>query len=370
MENRSVGIVEQKIYHCENAFRLSCGAEFSPLDIAYETYGKLNEKKDNAILILHALTGDSHAAGYHEGDDKPGWWEDMIGPGRPFDTDRYFIICSNIFGSCYGTTGPSSVNPKTNKPYALDFPVFTVKDMVRVQNLLIEHLKIDKLLAVAGGSLGGMQALEWAVTFPDKVRSAISIASTPKMSPQNMAFHETGRFAILSDPNFNGGNYYDQEKSPDKGLSLARMIGHITYLSEESMNKKFGRELTSGHYMFNVNHIEFQVQSYLHYQGSKFVERFDANSYLYLTKAMDYFDISKELEQLKSDTRFLVITFSSDWLFPLNQSLNMVTSLRNNKNKVSYISLDAKEGHDSFLLNFEDQSKVVSNFLKGVESAG
>jgi homoserine O-acetyltransferase len=365
----SVGIVEKKIFKSEKPLKLVSGIELNPIHIAYETYGTLNEDKSNVILLLHALSGNQHAAGFHEGDSKPGWWEEMVGPGKPFDTNRYFIICSNIIGSCYGSTGPASLNPQTGKSFGLDFPVITVKDMVKAQKMLLDHLGIKQLFSIAGGSLGGMQALEWAITYPEMVKSAIVIAATSKMSTQNMGFHEIGRFAILSDPNFHNGNYYSEPHGPDKGLALARMVGHITYLSEEAMNSKFGRQLKTGRYMFDLKHIEFQVQSYLHYQGSKFVRRFDANSYLYITKAMDYFDVTDILQKIKINTRFLVIGFTSDWLFPISQSMEIVDALRSNKNHVSYASIDSTEGHDSFLLNFEKQAEVVSSFLKGCGNA-
>jgi homoserine O-acetyltransferase len=336
------------------------------ITVAYETYGVLNHDKSNAILLLHALSGSSHAAGKYQDSESEGWWDNMVGPGKPFDTNKYFMICSNILGSCYGTTGPSSLDPSTNKAYGLDFPVITVQDMVNVQKKLIDYLGIKKLYSVAGGSLGGMQALKWALLYPEMVHSSIVIAATSKMSSQNIAFNEIGRISILSDPYFNNGTYYENEKKPEMGLALARMIAHITYLSEESMDNKFGRDLMSGNYMFNLKEAEFEVQSYLHYQGYKFVRRFDANSYLYITKAMDYFDVTSHLENFKSDTRFLIIAFTSDWLFPPTQSLVIVDALRKNKNPVSYAKIQAKEGHDAFLLNINEQSQIISSFLKGI----
>lgn len=367
MENNPIS--ELFYYTSEYPLKLSSGIEIPSLTLAYETYGTLNEDKSNAILLLHALSGDAHCAGIEKETEKPGWWIELVGPDKPFDTNRYFIVCSNIIGSCYGSTGPASINPATQKPYGRDFPVVTVKDIVKAQASLIDYLGIEKLFCVAGGSLGGMQALEWALTYPERVESAIAIATTAKMSSQNIAFNEIARFAILSDPYFQDGNYYDKEQKPDKGLALARMIGHITYLSEDSMNKKFGRDLTTGQYMFDLKYIEFQIQSYLHYQGHKFVERFDANSYLYITKAMDYFDITAELKELKTKTKFLVIAFTSDWLFPISQSLDIVDILQRNRNHVSFTSIESKEGHDSFLLNFNVQGSVISSFLKGIRNA-
>ncbi len=357
--------VKTQFYHTDQTLVLESGLKLCPLSIAYETYGTLNNNKNNAVFVAHALTGDQHAAGVSE-DGCVGWWDEMIGPGKPLDTNQFFIICANILGSCYGTTGPSSINSKTGKEYALDFPVITVRDMVKLEKILIDYLEIDQLLSVVGGSLGGMQALEWAISYPERVKSSIAIAATSKMSSQNMAFNEIGRFAILSDPHFYNGNYYDKPKTAEKGLAIARMIGHITYLSEESMDKKFGRDLKTGKYMFNLKDIEFEVQSYLHHQGSKFVERFDADSYLYLTKAMDYFDVTKDLKELRVDTKFLIMAYDSDWLFSAAQSMAIVNALRKNRNKVSYTIIESKEGHDSFLLNYKTQGEVISSFLTGV----
>ncbi|PKL15406.1 MAG: homoserine O-acetyltransferase [Spirochaetae bacterium HGW-Spirochaetae-6] len=356
-------------YHCSKPLLFVSGLSIERLDIAYETYGKLNAQKNNAILVLHALSGDAHAAGISESGDKVGWWDELIGPGKPLDTERYFVICSNILGSCYGTTGPSSLDPKTDRAYGLDFPVLTVRDMVNAQKRLVEALGVNELYAVIGGSLGGMQALEWSLLYPEMVKSAIVIAATAKMTSQNIAFNEIGRQAILNDPFFHDGAYYDKPTKPDQGLGIARMVAHITYLSEESMDIKFGRDLRKGKYMFDLKHIDFEVQSYLHYQGNKFVQRFDANSYLYITKAMDYFDVTYELTQFHSDTKFLVLSFSSDWLFSDSQSLELVNALRRNRNAVSYVNLPSREGHDSFLLNFTTQGEVIANFLAGVKIA-
>ncbi len=357
-------IVETKYFSFDEKIKLENGLEFGPITVAYETYGELN----NAILVLHALSGDAHAAGYHSEDEKkPGWWNDMIGPGKPFDTDKYFIVCSNFLGGCKGTTGPSSINPETGRPYGMEFPIITVEDMVKVQKKLIDHLGIKNLLSVAGGSLGGMQALEWTILYPDFVKSAAVIASATKLSAQNIAFNEVGRNAIISDPNWNNGNYYDGEP-PARGLALARMIGHITYLSEESMHKKFGRKLQDKKQIdFNFD-INFQVESYLRYQGQSFVDRFDANSYLFITKAMDYFDLEHKYGSIAhafkdSKSKFLFITFSTDWLFPPGELKNTARTLMSLGKEVTYCNVDAPFGHDSFLLEFDHQAKIISNFL-------
>lgn len=348
---------------------LESGLELSEITLAYQCYGTLNKEKSNAILVLHALSGDAHVAGVCPKTGKVGWWDEMVGPNKPFDTNQFFIICSNVIGSCYGSTGPESLNPETNKPYGLDFPTITIKDMVEAQKKLIDYLEIETLFAVAGGSMGGMQALKWSLLYPKRVKSAIVIAATSKTSPQNIAFHEIGRQSILSDPYFNHGNYYLQSKKPNTGLALARMVAHITYLSDEAMEIKFGRDLTHGKYLFDLknNLMEFQVQNYLRYQGQKFVERFDANSYLYITKAMDYFDVTLQLQNLKTRTRFLVVAFTSDWLFPVKQSLDMIDALRTHRNHVSFTLIDAKEGHDSFLVNLKDQQEIIEAFLQGVK---
>ncbi|HSA06029.1 MAG TPA: homoserine O-acetyltransferase [Candidatus Gastranaerophilales bacterium] len=367
----SIGIVETKYFSFNEKIKLENGLEFGPVTIAYETYGELNETKDNAILVLHALSGDAHAAGYYSSDDKkPGWWDGMIGPGKAFDTNKYFVICQNFLGGCKGTTGPSSINPETNKPYGLDFPVITVEDMVQVQKKLIDYLGVKKLLNVAGGSLGGMQAFEWAILYPELVESAVIIASTTRLSAQNIAFNEVGRNAIVSDPNWNNGDYYNGEL-PARGLALARMVGHITYLSEESMHNKFGRRLqdkTKVDFSFDVN---FQVESYLRYQGKAFVDRFDANSYLFITKAMDYFDLHQKYGSLayafkESKSKFLFITFSTDWLFPPSELKDAARILMSLGKEATYCNIDAPFGHDSFLLELNHQTKIVQNFLKGV----
>lgn len=364
----SVGLTQTKYFTIEDKILLESGVEFGPIQVAYETYGTLNESKDNAILLLHALTGDAHAAGYHsENDKKPGWWDDMVGPNKAFDTNKYFVIASNMLGGCSGTTGPSSINPVTNKPYGLSFPVITIEDAVKVQKELIDFLGVRKLI-VAGGSMGGMQALEWSIKHSGMVEGVVIIASTSRLTAQGIAFNAVGRNAILSDPNFNNGDYYGQEKQPERGLAIARMVGHITYLCEESMHNKFGRRLQDKdkpNFDFN---IDFQVESYLEHQGRVFVDRFDANSYLYITKAVDYFDLAQKHGSLKdaflkTNARFLVISFTTDWLFPTSQSKEIVHSLIAAGRDVSFCEIESPCGHDAFLLEFETQTKIVKSFL-------
>lgn len=369
----SAGIVETKFFTFEDSLMLECGRELAPVTIAYETYGTLNQSCDNVIMVYHALSGDAHAAGYHsENDKKPGWWDDMIGPDKAFDTNKYFVICSNFLGGCKGTTGPSSINPSTGKPFGIEFPVITIEDMVKAQRRLIEHLGIKSILTVAGGSMGGMQAMQWAIDYPEMVKSCIVIASTSRLSAQGIAFNAVGRNAIISDPNWNNGNYYGQE-NPSLGLSIARMIGHITYLSEESMQEKFGRQLQDKSKLdFNFD-INFQVESYLKYQGESFVDRFDANSYLYITKAMDYFDLTAKYGSLtdafkNSQAKFLVISFSSDWLFPSFQSKEIVRALMNVDKDVTYCDLESPYGHDAFLLEEKQQTKMIRGFLEDAYS--
>lgn len=357
---------ETKILKIKEPITLKSGKTLESLEIAYETYGKLNKNKDNAILVLHALTGSAHAAYKHKDTGKTGWWDDMIGSGKAFDTDKYFIISSNVLGGCYGTTGPASINPKTEKPYALDFPVITIEDIVDVQKKLIDYLGIEKLI-VAGGSMGGMQALDWSIRYPDYVKSTILIATSARLNAQGIAFNAVARNAILTDKNFNNGDYYDKE-NPSSGLSIARMIGHITYLCEEAMFKKFGREFKDTP-SFDFG-IDFQVESYLQHQGKIFVDRFDANSYLYITKAVDYYDPIKEYGSLedafkKTNSRFLIISFSTDWLFTTTQSKQMVNALVSADKDVSFVELESKCGHDAFLLEFEKQTKIIKSFLKG-----
>lgn len=371
-EAGSVGIVEPHYFtfaEPPNELQLECGRKLGPVTLAYETYGELNADKSNCILILHALTGDAHVAGKHSPDDpKPGWWDNMVGPGKAFDTTKYFVLCSNIIAGCKGSTGPGSDNPETGKPYALDFPMITIADMVNAQKALVDHLGINQLLCVVGGSMGGMQALQWTVAYPDMVRLAIPIATTARLSAQAIAFDAVGRHAIMTDPDFNEGDYYGGQ-GPATGLATARMIGHITYMSDRSMHEKFGRGLqdkTQPDYDFVT---EFKVESYLSYRGASFVERFDANSYLYITKAMDYFDLAQPSGDLRRElarakAAFLVISFSSDWLFPSYMSKEIVSALRRNNKDVSYAEIQSDYGHDAFLLEVETLSRLVVNFLE------
>jgi homoserine O-acetyltransferase len=365
----SVGIVHTqtiRLIEPEQPLELECGKTLAPVDMAYETYGELNEAGDNVILICHALSGNAHVAGLNGPDDrKPGWWDIMVGPGKGIDTSKYFVICSNFLGGCSGTTGPSSINPATGKRYGLDFPIITIADMVKVQKILLDKLGIKELLSVIGGSVGGMQVLQWAIAYPDFVKSAIPIATTSHLGAQSIAFDAVGRNAILADPNFAGGQYAN-ENGPDRGLAIARMIGHITYLSEQGMREKFGRQLrNSDSYNYDIN-PEFSVETYLDYQGQSFVERFDSNSYLYLTKAADYFDLGKDYGSLKkafakTNCRFLIISFTSDWLFKPIQSRTMVNALVANDKDVSYCDIASPYGHDAFLL----EPKVLGSFLSG-----
>jgi len=350
-----------------DSISLDSGATLAPVDVAYETYGTLNDNKSNAILILHAFSGDAHAAGEDKENGSPGWWDNMIGPGKGFDTHKYFVISSNVLSGCRGTSGPGSINTETGCPYAMSFPPVTIADMVRLQKMLIDHLGIKRLLAVSGGSMGAMQALQWAVAYPESVAAAIPIAGTARHSPQQIAFNEVGRQAIMADPDWNEGNYYGK-RPPARGLAVARMVGHITYMSDQSMREKFGRRLRDQN--------QFEVESYLRYRGSQFVDRFDANSYLYITKAMDYFDLtngrpslSAAFENVKS--RFLVISFTSDWLYPSYQSLEVVRALRGRNCDVAYCELPSNYGHDAFLVNIAEQAELVRGFLastlRGVE---
>jgi len=376
----SVGIVETRSFTFaereEDFIDLDCGARLGPITVAYETYGTLDRSRANAILICHALSGTAHVAGYHEQTGKnPGWWDDAVGPGKAFDTDKYFVICSNVLGGCAGTTGPMSIDPRTGRPYGLAFPVVTVGDMVQVQRALLDHLGIDTLLGVAGGSIGGMQALEWVLRYPEQVRSALVIASTARMSPQAIAFNAVGRNSIISDRNWRGGQYYDDGVLPAQGLSVARMIGHITYLSDEAMHAKFGRRLKRDELAYDFT-SEFQVESYLDHQGSKFVERFDANAYLYMTKAMDYFDapeaygggdLVRALTRLRA--RLLVLSFSSDWLFPPYQSQELIDALLRAKKHVTYANIETPRGHDAFLLEIETEARLIRAFLDATHGA-
>lgn len=371
MQN-SVGITETKYLKVKEPLVLESGKILPEYKIAYETYGALNKAGDNALLVLHALTGDAHAAGKHAPNDKKiGWWDDMIGPGKAFDTNKYFVIASNMLGGCAGTTGPCSKKPNSDEFWGLDFPVITIEDTVKVQKKLLDHLNVKKVI-VAGGSMGGMQALEWSIRHSDKVLACIVIASTSKLSAQGIAFNAVGRNAILSDPNFNNGNYYDEEKQPERGLAIARMVGHITYLCEEAMQTKFARRFQDKEkpdFDFNV---DFEVESYLEHQGRTFVDRFDANSYLYITKAVDYYDTAQKYGSLEeafknSSAKFLVMSFTSDWLFPTAQSKEIVNALVKAHKDVSFCEIESPCGHDAFLLEFETQTKIIKSFLNKVK---
>ncbi|ALK07974.1 homoserine O-acetyltransferase MetX [Blastochloris viridis] len=359
----------------EQPLRLMSGAVLAPWQCAYQTYGTLNAARSNAILICHALTGDQHVANVHPATGKPGWWQTMVGPGKAFDTDRYFVICANVLGGCMGTTGPSSTNPATGKPWALDLPVVTIRDMVNAQAKLIDHLGIDTLFAVAGGSMGGMQVLEWAASYPDRVFSALPIASAARHSAQNIAFGEVGRQAVMADPEWHGGRYIEAGTRPEKGLAVARMGGHITYLSEAALHNKFGRRLqnrTTPGFSFDA---DFQVESYLRHQGLSFVERFDANSYLYVTRAMDYFDLAADHGGILAQafrgtrTRFCVVSFNSDWLFPTSESRQIVKALNAAAASVSFVEIETDKGHDAFLLDVPEFEATLRGFLDAAAKA-
>jgi homoserine O-acetyltransferase/O-succinyltransferase len=366
-QNGSVGVVKTKYFtfaEPSDPLVLESGRTLSPVTLAYETYGTLNRGKTNAILVAHALSGDAHAAGLHEGDSAPGWWDVMIGPGKAFDTDRYFVISSNVIGGCKGSTGPSSTNLLTGKSYGLDFPVITIADMVEAQRHLVDHLGIEKLLCVTGGSMGGMQALQWVASYGGRVRSAIPIATALKHSPQQIAFDEVVRQSIMADPAWRQGRYYEHGQ-PEKGLAVARMIGHITFMSDQSMEEKFSRKLKNGQYNFDFA-ADFEVEGYLRHRGDNFVRRFDANSYLYITKAMDYFDLSGGRlipNGRVLPVRFLVISFKSDWLYPSYQSQEIVRQLKMKQADATYCELPSTYGHDAFLLEVEEQTTLIRHFL-------
>lgn len=374
--NSTVGLVEKKFVtfaQPPDDLVLDSGSHLGPVTLAYETCGTLNPDKSNAILVLHALSGDSHVAGYYSPDDpKPGWWDIMVGPGKAIDTDRYFVICSNILGSCMGSTGPSSINPESGRPWGCDLPMVTISDMVKAQKALVDHLGLEKLLAVIGGSVGGMQVLEWSVRYPDMIQSAIPLATTCRHSALAIAFNEVARQAIMADPNWNGGDYYDGKK-PDMGLAVARMIGHITYLSDEAMRLKFGRKLQNRSALSFEFGGDFQVESYLQYQGKKFVDRFDANSFLYITKAADYFDLARDHGKGSLITAFsqcrariLVVSYTSDWLYPTYQSKEMVKAMKKAGCDVSFCEIDAQWGHDAFLLPGTRLGSLINGFLRSV----
>jgi homoserine O-acetyltransferase len=370
----SVGLVKPEsveLFNAPHLLKLQGGQTLGPITVSYETYGTLSPKRDNAIFICHALTGDAHAAGWHNAEDrKPGWWDTFIGSGRGLDTDKYYFICANVIGGCQGTTGPSSINPQTGQPFALTFPFITVGDMVEVHYELCKYLGVDHLLAVIGGSLGGMQALEWASRFPDSLDAVVVLASAARLAAQGIAFNAVGRRAIYADPNFHQGLYQQTDTSPRFGLALARMIAHITYLSEASIEKKFGRRLQESQQLAYdlMRETEFQIESYLHYQGKRFVQRFDANSYLYLTRAMDYFDLAESNGGLaqtfeKTKAKFLIASYTTDWLFPTEQSRELVRALIKTKKHVTAIELESPYGHDAFLIEIEQLNQIIAPFL-------
>lgn len=387
----SVGLVTPQVYKFDEPLILRSGKVLPEYELIVETYGTLNSQKSNAILICHALSGDHHAAGYHsESDDKPGWWDNCIGPGKAIDTNLFYVVSLNNLGGCDGSTGPASINPATNKYYGPDFPVITVRDWVNSQLRLMDRLEIPQWAAVVGGSLGGMQVLRWAISYPERLRHAICIAAAPKLSAQNIAFNEVARHSITSDANFHEGRYLEKGTYPKQGLMLARMVGHITYLSDSAMRAKFGsanpnnelqvtenfgRDLRSGKLSFGFN-VDFQVESYLHYQGERFSENFDANTYLLMTKALDYFDptvdydgdLAKAFE--KSNCKFLLMSFSTDWRFPPERSREIVNDLLKAGKDVSYLEIDADEGHDAFLLPIPRYIEALSGYLRRVHQEG
>lgn len=354
---------------------LDAGPAIAPWQIAYQTYGELNADRSNAILICHALTGDQHVASTNPVTGKPGWWTLMVGPGKPIDTDRFFVISSNVLGGCLGTTGPASTNPDTGRPYGLDLPVVTIADMVRAQAMLVTGLGIDKLFAVVGGSMGGMQALQWAASYPDRVFSVVAIATSYRHSSQNIAFHEVGRQAVMADPDWCGGRYLEEGRNPKKGLAVARMAAHITYMSDQSLHQKFGRNLQDRDALAFGFDADFQIESYLRHQGMTFVDRFDANSYLYVTRATDYFDLAADHGGVLANvfkgtkTRFCVLSFTSDWLYPTSESRAVVHALNAAGAPVSFVEIESDRGHDSFLLDIPEQFRIVRGFLTGAARA-
>ncbi len=353
----------------EKTLKLDCGKEISNFPLAYETYGNLNERKDNAILIFHALTGDQYASGVNPITKKEGWWNYAVGPGKSFDTDKFFVICANVIGGCMGSYGPGTIDPLTNKPIGTNFPVITINDMVNAQYNLLDYLKIEKLFAVAGGSMGGMQVLQFVSNFPNKARVALPIACTASHSAQNIAFNELGRQAIMSDSNWKEGLYDEKSTNPDKGLAVARMAAHITYLSKQGLQEKFGRNLQERSDLKFGFDADFQIESYLRYQGSVFVDRFDANSYLYITRAMDYFDLTKQyrgnLSKAFKDTKtkFFIISFTSDWLYPTSENKDIVIALNAIGADVGFVEIKTDKGHDSFLLDVPDFLSTIKNYL-------
>ena len=361
-------------FPADRPLAMDAGESLAPLTIAYQTYGILNPERSNAVLVCHALTGDQHVANIHPVTGKPGWWDVLVGPGKPIDTDRYFVICSNVVGGCLGTTGPASLNP-SGRVYGLDLPVVTIRDMVRAQAMLIDHLGIETLFCVAGGSMGGMQVLQWAALFPQRVFSAMPIATAARHSSQNIAFHEVGRQAIMADPDWRGGRYLDTGDRPEKGLSVARMAAHVTYLSDQALHAKFGRKLQDRAAPTFSFDADFQIESYLRYQGRSFVERFDANSYLYMTRAMDYFDLAADYGGVLANAfkgtkaRFCVVSFTSDWLFPTSDSRAIVHALNAGGASVSFVEIETDKGHDAFLLDIPELVSTSRGFLDAAARA-
>lgn len=365
----------------DKPLKLEAGVDLAPFQMAYQTYGELNEARSNAVLVCHALTGDQHVANTHPVTGKPGWWESLIGPGRIVDTERFFVICANVIGGCLGSTGPASSNPSTGRPYGLDLPVITIRDMVRAQVMLVDHLGIDRLFCVIGGSMGGMQVLEWAASYPERVFSALPIATGARHTSQNIAFHEVGRQAVMADPDWCAGQYLEKGKRPEKGLAVARMAAHITYLSQAALHRKFGRNLQDRERLTFGFDADFQIESYLRHQGMTFVDRFDANSYLYMTRAMDYFDLAAEhggrlAEAFRNtQTRFCLISFTSDWLFPTEESRRIVHALNAAGASVSFVEIETDKGHDAFLLDEPEFHGAVRGFIgaaardRGIETS-
>jgi homoserine O-acetyltransferase/O-succinyltransferase len=362
-------------FGADEPLRLDAGVSLAPFQIAYQTYGTLNAARSNAVLICHALTGDQHVANVHPVTGKSGWWESMVGPGKPIDTERYYVICPNVVGACMGTTGPASINPETGEVYGLDFPVITIRDMVRAQAMLLDRLGIETLFSVAGGSMGGMQVLQWAVSYPKRVFSALPLAAATRHSAQNIAFHEVGRQAVMADPEWRNGRYFADGTRPHRGLAVARMGAHITYLSEPALHRKFGRRFQGGSaptFSFNA---DFQIESYLRHQGLSFVERFDANAYLYLTRAMDYFDLAEDHGGVLANafrgtkTRFCVISFTSDWLFPTRDSRAIVHALNAAAAPVAFVEVESDKGHDAFLLDEPAMFSAARGFIDAAARA-
>ena len=371
-EINSIGIVKPKIFKCADPIKLSCGMTLDNYELIYETYGKLNKNKDNAVLVCHALSGNQHVAGRHKKTDKhPGWWDSLVGPGKPLNTNKFFVIGINNLGGNEGSTGPKSINPKTKKVWGSSFPIITVEDWVKTQKALINYLGIKRLSSVIGGSLGGMQALEWNLQFPNEVKNTIIIAAAPNLTAQNIAFNEVARQSIITDPDFQKGNFYTKKNKPKRGLRVARMLGHITYLSNDAMKSKFGRKKKNKDYQYNFN-TEFEIESYLNYQGDKFAKEFDANTYIRMTKALDYYDPTKQNKKRLSEvfkkikSKFLVISFTSDWRFSPSRSKEIVKSLLDNNINVSYAEISAESGHDAFLMSDDHYHEILNSFFKNI----